>query len=790
MKKICLFILLFVSLNVFSQDNSDIKTYVGVYLSDVSGFEISEGRFNADLIIWFKWFGSEIIPPFTFANGEITNQELSKEKDGKWHTVKYHIQGTFRGTFPLQKFPFDKQQFKIQIDIPEEYGKIVPDLAGSGMADKFSITGWEYQPYFKSEINKITYYSDFGSLENEGIPFSASSVNFLLDINRPILPYIIKFILPLLIVLLMSLVAYFISPEEVEANLGIGVTALLTCVALHFSLADSLPNVSYLVTIDKIFIVSYLLILFNVVESVVSFRISKDNLKLSDKIENISWKMTLVTMTFGFILIIGIDMISFENNSKNVKTNYISMKSTKDEVILDTAALKTLNSNNILKGLIYRGLYYEVSGDVKTPFLIEKIPALTNELVRFLKDGTVAVRWKLKTGLKWGDGSKITSEDLIFSINTEENDNRLKVEKIDNYTVDIYFKKRNYAIIDKFIVYPKKYFEAIFKEKGMDGLENLLFNNPPPMDGPYILKKFESEKIAIFEINPYFAGKKPDIKRIIYKVSDKKLPETIKNKNCDIGLNLGVESFEKIKQIDFISIKTDKNNSLYLLQPDTSIEPFNNLLFRKALTYAINRDKVRELLFGDAGEIAYNYRSMYEKDYNNSNIKHEYSLQKAKELLFQSGVNKPFKIIISKAVSKSPEMKVVESIYNDLIASGFKTEIFIHDASSAKLFQEGNHGGLLYTNRATNFDKVTYFWTKPLITNEVKNLKNKFDNTMFDERRLAVSMQLQEIWGETVPLIPLSFGVYRTCYVSNFQNWSPKAVSDNLFWNVEYWYFK
>lgn len=674
--------------------------------------------------------------------------------------------------------------------MPEKLGRFVPDLAGSGMADKFSITGWEYQPYFKAEVHKQTYYSDFGSLQNEGNPYATNSVAFVLDISRPLAPYIIKFILPLLIVLLTSLVAFFISPEEIEANLGICVTALLTCVALHFSLADSLPNVSYLVTIDKVFIISYLLILFNVAETVVSFRINKTNEKLANKIEKVSWKVFVASLSIIFTLIIGIDLLTFGEKPTGEKPVYTAMKSTKEEIVLDTPNLKNLNINNIPKGLLYRGLYYETANGNKTPFLVEKVPDLTNELVRFLKDGTVAVRWKLKKDLAWGDGSSLTADDLLFSINIVADDNRLKAEKIDAQTIDIYYKKRNYSITDRFLVYPKKHFEKVFREKGKSGVEELLFNNPPPLDGPYILKEFQPNLIAKFEINPYFAGKQPDIKRIICKVAGKKLPETVRNKECDIGLNLGVESFEKISQYDFISVKTDKNNSLYLLQPDTSIEPFSSLLFRKALTHAIDKDKIRKLLFGDSGEPAHNYISSYAKDYNNAVRVYEYSPQLAKKLLSQSGVNRPFKLMLSKAISESPEMKVVDAIYNDLKNAGFKPEILIHDTSSAKLFREGNHGGLLYTNRAGDPDNVLYFWTKPLQTDTAKELKYKYDNTMFEERRLAVSLQLQELWNESLPLIPLAFGVYRTCYVSNLENWAPGAVSDNIFWNVEFWYLK
>jgi hypothetical protein len=93
------------------QTQLDRRVYVGVYLSDVSGFDIKEGRFKADLQVWCKWLGTKETPPIIFANGEIEEQNIvSQEDEGAWHSIRWRVQGTFRGTFPLHKFPFDQQK--------------------------------------------------------------------------------------------------------------------------------------------------------------------------------------------------------------------------------------------------------------------------------------------------------------------------------------------------------------------------------------------------------------------------------------------------------------------------------------------------------------------------------------------------------------------------------------------------------------------------------------------------------------------------------------------------------
>ena len=45
------------------------RVYVGVFLSDVSDFDLKAGRFKADLRMWLKWSGDDKVPNVTFENG-------------------------------------------------------------------------------------------------------------------------------------------------------------------------------------------------------------------------------------------------------------------------------------------------------------------------------------------------------------------------------------------------------------------------------------------------------------------------------------------------------------------------------------------------------------------------------------------------------------------------------------------------------------------------------------------------------------------------------------------------
>lgn len=233
------------------------NVYVGAYLNDITNFDLKEGRFKADLKVWCKWLGDPEIPPIEFANGEITKQqEIKRERDGAWNSVIWRVQGTFRGTFPLQKFPFDSQDLTIQIDLPEEEGMLLPDLAGSGMPEQFSITGWLHKPLFKAEIAPKTYFSDFGSIANEGIPFQANTVTLSVHMRRPLAGLLAKYILPLMIILTVAIGVLFIPIDQLTVRAGLAANTLVASVAFHFSLSTRIPDVSYLVVADKLFILA------------------------------------------------------------------------------------------------------------------------------------------------------------------------------------------------------------------------------------------------------------------------------------------------------------------------------------------------------------------------------------------------------------------------------------------------------------------------------------------------------------------------------------------------------
>jgi len=54
---------------------------------------------------------------------------------------------------------------------------------------------------------------------------------------------------------------YFVRPHYVEGRIGLGITALLTLVALQLTSSATLPDVGYLMMLDKIYLLAYVFII-------------------------------------------------------------------------------------------------------------------------------------------------------------------------------------------------------------------------------------------------------------------------------------------------------------------------------------------------------------------------------------------------------------------------------------------------------------------------------------------------------------------------------------------------
>lgn len=250
---------------------------VGMYVNTAYQLEVASSTYYLDAYLWFKWSG-DIDPTATM---EITNlveewgamiTPLNEEPvllpDGsKYKLLK--VEGRFMQPFVLADYPLDRQKLSIYLE-DNTFGSdqlvYVMDSEGSGYGHMLAIPGWQIEQWSSQQLEHD--YGSFFGAEKAGSASIYSTLRFDIEIARPINFFVWKLLLPLVILLMASWMVLIIDPKLVEVRTALPATGLLTAVFLQQSYSDGLPEVGYLVLIDKIYAVAYAMILLTLLRAI------------------------------------------------------------------------------------------------------------------------------------------------------------------------------------------------------------------------------------------------------------------------------------------------------------------------------------------------------------------------------------------------------------------------------------------------------------------------------------------------------------------------------------------
>lgn len=144
----------------------------------------------------------------------------------------------------------------------------IADSAQSGYSAGISIPDWKIQGFTVSNMVR-QYPSNFGYPRIGDNP-QYSIVRYSLNITRPVNFFVWKLLLPLIIVVAVSWGPLLLNPQNIDSRITLPVTGLLTAVFLQQSYSANLPDVGYLVLLDKIYVMVYILIFISILEAIVT----------------------------------------------------------------------------------------------------------------------------------------------------------------------------------------------------------------------------------------------------------------------------------------------------------------------------------------------------------------------------------------------------------------------------------------------------------------------------------------------------------------------------------------
>jgi peptide/nickel transport system substrate-binding protein len=336
-------------------------------------------------------------------------------------------------------------------------------------------------------------------------------------------------------------------------------------------------------------------------------------------------------------------------------------------------------------GLTYEGLITEDGNGKIVPALAEKWQ---------VSDDKLKITYTLKKDLKWSDGQPLTVDDVVFTYNdvylneavpTDTRDvlrvgqkrGLPQVKKIDERTVEFSVPEpfSPFLRVTGLAILPKHALEESIKTKDDKGKLKFLstwgINTPANkiiVNGPYKLESYATSERIVYVRNPHFwrkdagGNQQPYIERIIEEIvpstetsllqfrsggldASEVLPEyfSLLNQEQKRGkfTIYGKDKPEPQPGTIFISFNLNKatRNGKPLVDPVKS-QWFNNVKFRQAVAYGIDRQRMITNIFRGLGEVQdspITFQSPYFLSRQEGLKYYDYNPAKAKELLLSAG---------------------------------------------------------------------------------------------------------------------------------------------------------
>ena len=128
------------------------------------------------------------------------------------------------------------------------------------MAETFSVSDWRVVS-FEAKPLEDQYVTNGPSIDTY-------RVSLLMKRNWEY--HLINFVLPLVLIICMSWIVFWIPPSNVGPRVSVSVTSMLTLVAYRFAIGASLPKIAYFTRMDWFVLGSSMLIFVSLVEVVVT----------------------------------------------------------------------------------------------------------------------------------------------------------------------------------------------------------------------------------------------------------------------------------------------------------------------------------------------------------------------------------------------------------------------------------------------------------------------------------------------------------------------------------------
>jgi hypothetical protein len=310
-----------------AQDAEPTPISYVLWLGDVMNINSVAQTFSANMILVLRWRDPRLAhgesgvkqyqledvwhPRLLVVNetGEVVRslpEVVTSTLDGDV-TYRQRFVGSFTQALDLRDFPFDHGKFRIRFValghrpsdirlIPEPQAVAAGLTHGAGIAGDLTVQDWR--------ITAVDARADPYTV-SPGLEIAGFSIE--LTAQRKSQHFVIKVILPLILIVMMSWAVFWIEPSDTGTQVGLAVTAMLTLIAYRFAVDSDVPKLPYLTRLDTFILFSTLLVFLSLLEVMVTTKLAgRDRIVLARTIDRCCrWIVPPVFASIGALIFLG-----------------------------------------------------------------------------------------------------------------------------------------------------------------------------------------------------------------------------------------------------------------------------------------------------------------------------------------------------------------------------------------------------------------------------------------------------------------------------------------------------
>jgi Neurotransmitter-gated ion-channel ligand binding domain/Neurotransmitter-gated ion-channel transmembrane region len=266
------------------QDGKPIPVSIAIHVLNLTDIDEVGERFRVMFYLFVQWHDSRLAftphpgerlhmyapdqiwhPRLEFINAvgaRTQSEQMTRvQPDGKVLYVE-RSDAELSTRFHLRRFPFDRQALQIIIHPFVGQAQIITFQA-SQVHSWISAEETVYSSLAEWQLMRIRTEQTQVALSKFG---SIPEAHFEIMVRRKYDFYVWKIFLPLLLMVMLSWTVYWIDTRDLNSQVTISITTILTVIAFAFSISVSLPKVPYLTFIDAFFLDCLVFVFFTAIE--------------------------------------------------------------------------------------------------------------------------------------------------------------------------------------------------------------------------------------------------------------------------------------------------------------------------------------------------------------------------------------------------------------------------------------------------------------------------------------------------------------------------------------------